>query len=127
VVKTLSILLALAALGTGIKAAFDWFRSTKVEPKKGWDLPVGSIKTELKELSDENGKIDPKIVSDNFKVVLDNFKVVLDNFDAFTSGILLIKDALRESSSLNKTAAIWTAISVVLSAASALLGSFAPN
>jgi len=95
--KICSILLALAAFGAGVTAAWYWYLSAKVDPKTGWDPPVGDATKDS--------------------------QVLLENLNAIAVWIFAIKDALEEASRLNRNAAIWTAISVLLSALAALAGS----
>ena len=99
--KIYSILLALVALGTGVTAAWYWYLSAKVDPRTGWDYPPGNATKDS--------------------------KVLLDNLNALVVWIFAIKDALEETSRLNRNAAIWTAISVLLSALAALAGSLNSN
>ena len=95
-VKTLSMVVALAAFVTGVVAAWYWYRSARIDPKTGWNPPVGDATT------------DPD--------------ALLANLNALFVWTFAIKDALKESSELNRSAAIWTAVSVLFSAVAAEMG-----
>ena len=89
---TFDVVLAVAAFGTGLRAAWLWYRASKVEPDPNWpkepvaDLPLEPADPTLSQMS-------------------------------WTSAILT---AMQVSASLNTKAAFWTAISVILGAASAI-------
>jgi hypothetical protein len=99
--KTFSMVVAIAAFLTGVAAAWYWYHSAKVDPKTGWKPPVGDA------TQDPNA--------------------LLANLNALFVWTFAIKDALRESSRLNRSAAIWTAISVLLSAVAAVMGNLPSN
>ena len=89
---TFDVALAVAAFGTGLRAAWLWYRASKVEPDPNWpkepvaDLPLETADPTLSQMS-------------------------------WTSAVLT---AMQLSASLNTKAAFWTAISVILGAASAI-------
>ncbi len=79
-------LLALAAMGAGLRAALKWYEASRVEVQLSPDIHVPDL--------DAQGHI------------------------------VATWNALSESAALNKTAALWPAASVMLSAMSALAGAF---
>ena len=89
---TFDVALAVAAFGTGLRAAWLWYRASKVQPDPNWPkepvagLPLESADPTLSQMS-------------------------------WTSAILT---AMQVSASLNTKAAFRTAISVILGAASAI-------
>jgi hypothetical protein len=86
--KYLALAFALAALLTGLKAAIDWYKSSRLVPEPGWPIEPG------------------------------------DSILAHIGWISGILETGRKSSALNRTAAIWTAVSVLLSALSSVVGAF---
>ena len=89
---TFDVALAVAAFGTGLRAAWLWYRASKVEPDPNWPKePVAGSPLE---------PADPTLTE-----------------MSWTSAILT---AMQVSASLNTKAAFWTAISVILGAASAI-------
>jgi hypothetical protein len=91
-----AILLALAALLTGLRAAWRWFQSSKVTIDPGWTGEHGSMEPVLPELQQSG----------------------------WTSGTM---KAFTEAAAPNKSASLWTAASVGLSAISAVAGALASN
>ncbi len=89
---TFDVALAVAAFGTGLRAAWLWYRASKVQPDPNWPKePVAGLPLEPAEPT---------------------FTQL-----GWTSAILT---AMQVSASLNTKAAFWTAISVILGAASAI-------
>ncbi len=85
---TFDVALAVAAFGTGLRAARLWYRASKVQPDPNWPKePVAGLPLE---------SADPTLGQ-----------------MSWTSAILT---AMQVSASLNTTAAFWTAISVILGA-----------
>ncbi len=85
----LGLFLAVAALISGLIAAYYWFRSAEVRLKK-----LGNFAEPVNE-------------------------AVLDSF---TQWIFEIADNIKDAAALNKRAAIWTAVSVVLGAIASVIG-----
>lgn len=86
----LSLSLAIVAFGTGIVAAVYWFRASIVEIPTDWGIH-----------SSKPLKAGARIPT-------------VDELNAYVSWIFAIKDAFEKSSRLNKSAATWTAIAVLL-------------
>lgn len=86
------IALAMLALFTGLKAAWHWYQSSKVKIDPGWS-PPGTGPSE---------PVDPE----------------LQQMDWAAATIM----AFSQAAALNKTAALWTAVSVGLNAALAIIG-----
>lgn len=96
----LAVILSVLAFGTGLVAAYYWYRSSQIQPDPGWR--VGPPSPELTDLR----PIEP-----------------LD-LEAKNSGrVLAAVQAFSESAELNKRAAIWTAVSVAFAAISSICGS----
>jgi hypothetical protein len=90
---TFDAALAIAAFGTGLRAAWLWYRASTVQPDLYWPKePVAGLPLESAE---------PEPLSQV----------------SWTSAILT---AMQVAASLNTKAAFWTAISVILGAASAI-------
>jgi hypothetical protein len=88
----LDIALAVAAFATGLRAAWLWYRASKVQPDPNWPQePVAGLPLEPAEPT---------------------FTEI-----GWTSAVLT---SMQVSASLNAKAAFWTAVSVVLAAASAI-------
>ena len=85
--KTICIILAMAALVSGLWAAWKWYAASKIHPKPNWE----------------------------FEPVVPTLKHM-----GWTSATL---QAFGDAGRLNASAAMWTAISVALGAASNILGS----
>jgi hypothetical protein len=95
VVKWVGVAFAIVALLTGLKAAWEWYKSSKITPDPGWGLdPTGTL---------------PMQPADPMQAQMD--------------WIVATLAAMRKASSLNATAACWTAVSVVLAGISAIFGS----
>ena len=93
--KYFSIALAIAALTAGLKAAWEWYKSSKITPDPAWPLdPTGTLPMQ---------PADPVQTQNDW--------------------IVATIKALNEAGRLNAVAARWTAVSVVLAAASAIFGS----
>jgi hypothetical protein len=86
--KALSIALAIAALVTGLIAAWKWRAASKIHPKPSWRFEP--VEPTLKHMG----------------------------WDAATL------EAFQKAGELNAAAALWTAASVALGAASSIAGSF---
>jgi hypothetical protein len=88
----LDIALAVAAFATGLRAAWLWYRASKVQPDPNWPqelvagLPLEPTEPTFTEIG-------------------------------WTSAVLT---SMQVSASLNAKAAFWTAVSVVLAAVSAI-------
>jgi hypothetical protein len=91
VMKAASIALAMLALFTGLKAAWHRYQSSKVKIDPGWS-PPGMGPSE---------PVDPELQQMGWTVA---------TITAFS-----------EAAALNKTAALWTAVSLGLSVASTLI------
>jgi hypothetical protein len=88
--KWVSILLALVALGTGAKAAYDWYRSSQVVIVPTWGFAGGAEPADA--LASQMG---------------------------WLSGLV---EAGQTVAALNKTAAVWTGATAVLSALASVTG-----
>jgi hypothetical protein len=88
---TLVLVLAIAALISGVTAAYYWFRSAQLKWRK-----LGRLAEPINE-------------------------AVLDSICQW---IFEIADNIKEGAALNKRAAIWTAISVFLSAIASVIGNW---
>jgi hypothetical protein len=98
--KLLSILLAIAALGTGLRAAYKWYKASQVQPHFGYTYPrsqsgetfrrMGMVLLRIPEPTDPE----------------------LKQMNEASANL----DALNEAATLNKSAAAWTAVSVALAA-----------
>ena len=86
-----AILLSLLAAGAGAKAAWHWYVSSKVEIDPGWTLPG-------------LGRSEP-----------------VDEVQQSMEWLMATIRAFNEVATLNKIAAKWTAASVALSAAAAIV------
>ena len=87
---TFDVALAVAAFGTGLRAAWLWYRASKVQPGPNWPKePVAGLPLE---------SADPTL----------------------GQMYIAILTAMQVSALLNTKAAFWTAISVILGAASAI-------
>ncbi len=95
--RAISVILAIAALVTGLVAAWRWYGSSQVKIDPGWRLPG------------EGGGIEPT-----------------DEAGKAMSWAVATIQALNEGANLNRKAAIWTAISVACAAGSAVAGALAP-
>ena len=101
-VSITSILLAIAALGSGLLAAYYWFKASNIETDPGW----------------RSGP--PQSAADPFKPI-----EPVDPSRSQEGWTMAIMNANRASSALNQKAAIWTATAVVLSALSSVFGALA--
>jgi hypothetical protein len=106
-VKSISIAFAIVALGTGLIAAFYWYKSSKVPINQNhgpdWGLPGTGVPIE---------PVEPQ-------------RKTLDISIANIEGIIATNEAIKKAARLNQSAALWTAASVVSSACSAILGAMA--
>jgi hypothetical protein len=85
----------MAALAAGLKAAREWYKSSKITPDPAWPLdPTGTSPMQ---------PVDPMQTQNDW--------------------IAATIKALNEAGRLNAAAALWTAASVVLAAASAIFSS----
>lgn len=91
--KPASIAFAVIALATGLIAAWNWYKSSKVTIDPGWGLPG------------TGGYIEPVLQGHK---QLDMDAATIRGFD--------------NSSSLNKVASLWTAASVLAGGMSSILG-----
>jgi len=91
--KALSIALAGLAGISGLIAAWRWYRSSQIPIDPGWQLPG------------TGGLIEPT-----------------DEASQAIGWAMATINAFNEASGLNRKAALWTAASVLLSAASAIAG-----
>lgn len=94
--KLLSIVLALGAGVTGLVAARRWYKSSQASVDPGWGLPGSGAPIEP--VDSELRALDVQVATDR---------------------------AFGDAGALNASAARWTAASVLLSAASAIVGSLA--
>jgi len=106
--KYLAILLALNSLGTGLWAAYKWFKASGVEVD--WGLP---------RISMGSGTIERRM-SAKPPTLHQAIDAEIDEINE--AGIVL--QAALISSKLNKEAAIWTAASVTLSSIATFVGAF---
>ena len=104
--KFVSILFALAALVTGLLAAYKWYNASNVGIDFGYTYP-GS---RAGETYTRGG-----IKSSRFLEPTDDVQKQMNEMDATL-------DAMKEAAKLNKVAARWTAATVAFSALSAILG-----
>jgi hypothetical protein len=95
--RLITIAFAAMAFLTGLTAAWYWYGSSKVAIDPGWRSPANP-----------SGPMEP--VEPEAQQM------------AWTAATL---KALNEAAALNKVAASWTAVSVALNAASAILGALA--
>lgn len=91
--KSVRIACAVIAAITGLVAAWHWYRSSKVDIDPSWSLPR------------TGGRIEPVIPE-------------LRDLDLHAGTLAAFRDAAK----LNKSAALWTALSVLAAAASSVLG-----
>jgi hypothetical protein len=91
--KSASIACATIGLVTGLIAAWQWYKSSKVEIDPGWSLPG------------TGGHTEPVIPE-------------LRDLDLHAGTIT----AFRDAANLNKIAALWTAVTVLAAAASSIFG-----
>src|SRR5260370_1006166 len=96
--KAISIALAITTLVTGLKAAWHWYQSSRVIIDPGWTPPG---------LPGPSEPVMPE--------------------QQQTGWTVATITAFEEAASLNRTASLWTAASVGLSAASAVIGALALN
>jgi len=96
--RAISVGLAIAALITGLIAAWHWYRSSRIMVDPGWTEPG------------EPGPTEP--VSERRQ------------HREWTSATIA---AFHDAAALNKTASFWTAGSVALGAASTIVGALASN
>lgn len=104
--KCVSIALALTALVTGLIAAWYWHRSTKIVPDPGWHMPGQPGGFTRKGYPRVPQPADSDAVDRAWNVAT--------------------MEAITDASDLSKVAALWTAASAVLSAASCVIGTLAP-
>jgi hypothetical protein len=95
--KAAAIALAIGALASGLWAARQWYRSSQIQPDPNWPLdPTGTLPFE---------PVDQTLKQMGHTVA--------------------IYQAMQKSAALNASAARWTALSVVLGALAAIVGSLA--
>jgi hypothetical protein len=104
-----SILLALAALATGLLAAYKWYKASTVEIDLGYTYPGSQPGATYRRMGMELPRF-PESGDPELKQI---------NETAATW------DAMKEAAKLNKVAAVWTAASVALGALSAIVGAIA--
>jgi hypothetical protein len=100
VVSIASIVLAVTALIVGLRAADYWLKASKIPIDPGWNsgMPGDTRPSQ---------PADPEGIG------------VLSDWNAATM------EAVRLSSDLNRKAAVWTAVAVVLAGVSSVVGSLA--
>ncbi len=104
--KCASITFAIVALGTGLLAAFYWYKSSRITigpTGPDWGLP--GTGAHIEPVIPEAKALDMSVAN-----MRDNQAVI---------------DAIKIAAALNKVAALWTAASVTASAVSAILGATA--
>jgi hypothetical protein len=104
---SLSLDLASAALGTGLFAAYKWYRASGVTVDFGYSLPGDPPGQTYRRMGMEFPRAPESGVPEMQRM----------------NEIAATLDALNEAAAINKVAAIWTAISVIASGCSALAGS----
>jgi hypothetical protein len=105
--RAVSIVLALTGLAAGLYAALKWFQSSRVEVDLGYSLPGAKEPGTFWRMGIELPRFPEPGGGDLMNLIAATW------------------DAMMISSKLNKSAAVWTAASVVLNAASALVSSLA--
>jgi hypothetical protein len=101
-----SILLALAALGTGLLAAYKWYKASKVQIDLGYTYPGSQAGETYRRMGME----------------LPRFPEPGDAELKQMNEISATWDAMNEAAKLNKVAAAWTAVYAALGALSAIVG-----
>jgi hypothetical protein len=97
-----SISLAVAGLAVGLSAAYYWWKASKVETDPGWSGdPSQSAADALRPIRPPDSQLSQE------------------------GWLMAVLTAARESARLNKTAACLTAVAVLLSALSSVLGALA--
>jgi hypothetical protein len=94
--RAVDVALAIAALITGLIAAWHWYKASRILVDPGWTQPG------------EPGPSEPAAPHQQQR--------------GWTSATI---DAFHEAAALNKTASFWTAGSVAFGAASAIVGALA--
>jgi hypothetical protein len=95
-----SIVLALVGLTVGLKAAYYWWKASKIEIDPGWN-------------SGSSGDMRPTEPAD------------LEGMGSLVGWVTATMAAVTASSDLNRKAAIWTAAAVMLGGVSGVVGAFA--
>lgn len=85
-----SLIIAFAAFGTGLKAAYDWYRSSQIVVIPTWAI---------------DGGIEP-----------------VEGTGSQMGWLAGVIDAGTRSAALNKSAALWTGATVILSAGAGVAG-----
>jgi len=96
--KLITLLFALIAVGTGVKAAWLWYKASVISPDPGWQNPLAPTPA---------APIEP-----------------LDRTQAQGQWISVMLESAERSAALNSLASRWTAASVLFSGFSALFGYF---
>jgi hypothetical protein len=107
--KYAPLVFALAGLLTGLIAAFHWWGASKVKVRDP-NLPGGSREDQRKEK--ENRK---------------KFEQATGIRGDVAAWFITIEVAYKMSSDWNRKAALWTALSVLMNALSAILGAWPSN
>ena len=107
--KYAPLIFAMAALLTGLIAAFHWWGASKVQVRDP-NVPFGTPEEQKREK--ENRK---------------KFEQATGIRGEIAAWFIVIEVAYKMSSDWNRKAALWTALSVLLSAISAVLGACPSN
>jgi hypothetical protein len=107
--KIVSIILAIASLGTGLIAAWTWYKASKVQIDLGYIYPGSPPGATFKRMGME------------FPRTCESGEPELQRLNEMSA----TWDAISEASQSNKVAAIWTAASVALGGFSAIASALA--
>ena len=108
-VRLSSILLALAAFGTGLLAAYKWYKASEVPIDLGYTYPGSQAGETYRRMGTESSRL-PEPVDEDLK---------------WMNEISATWDAMNKAAKLNKDAAAWTAASVAFFSLSAIVGAIA--
>jgi hypothetical protein len=108
-IRLSSILLALAALGTGLLAAYKWYKASKVQIDLGYTYPGSQAGETYRRMGMELTR-SPEPMEAELKQM---------------NEISATWEAMNEAAKLNKVAAAWIAASVALGALSTIVGTIA--
>jgi hypothetical protein len=107
--REVGITLAVLGFLTGAYAALKWFQASRVNIDLGYTLPGSPAPGTFRRMG----------------VELQRFSEPVDGGLRQMNEMSATWEAMAQSSKLNRTAAIWTAVSVFLSTASAVFSSLA--